>query len=170
MLKSFHGRHPRIAASAYIEDSAQIIGDVVVGEDSSIWFHAVVRGDVNAIRIGRESNIQDNCVVHGYKEKHAVAVGDRVTVAHSVNLHGCTIEDDCLIGIGAIVMNGAHIGHHSIIAAGTLVPEGMQIPPGSVYLGAPARRHREASDGDRRMISTHAANYVEYKNQYLAHH
>lgn len=170
MLKSFHGRHPRIAASAFIEDSAQIIGDVVVGEDSSIWFHAVVRGDVNAIRIGRQSNIQDNCVVHGYKEKHAVSVGDRVTVAHSVNLHGCTIEDDCLIGIGAIVMNGARIGHHSIIAAGALVPEGMQIPPGSVYLGAPARRHREVGDADRRMIATHAANYVEYKNEYLAQH
>ncbi len=169
MLKSFLGRHPKIAASAYIEDSAQVIGDVVVGEHSSIWFHAVVRGDVHSIRIGRETNIQDNCVVHGYQGKHAVELGDRVTVAHSVNLHGCVVEDDCLIGIGAIVLNGARIGRGSIIAAGGLIPEGMEVPPGSVYLGAPAKLHRPANDADRLMIATHAANYVGYKNDYLSH-
>ncbi|MGH9412790.1 MAG: gamma carbonic anhydrase family protein [Terriglobales bacterium] len=170
MLKSFQGQHPKIAASAFIEDSAQVIGDVVVGEHASIWFHAVVRGDVNAIRIGRESNLQDHCVVHGFKEKFAVTIGDRVSVAHAVCLHGCVIEDDCLIGIGAIVMNGARVGRGSIIAAGALVPEGMQVPPGSVYMGAPARLHRAASESDRGMIATHAANYVTYKNQYLQNH
>lgn len=169
MLKSFQGRHPKIAASAFIEDSAQVIGDVVVGEDSSIWCHAVVRGDVNKIRIGQQTNIQDNCVLHGFKGKHEVVLGDRVTVAHSVNLHGCTIEDDCLIGIGAIVMNGARVGAGSLIAAGALVPEGMQVPAGSVYLGAPAREHRRATERDRRMILEHAANYVGYKNEYLGH-
>ncbi|MGH9486790.1 MAG: gamma carbonic anhydrase family protein [Terriglobales bacterium] len=144
-----------------------MIGDVVVGENSSIWFHAVVRGDVNAIRIGCESNVQDNSVIHGFKEKFAVTIGDRVSIAHGVCLHGCMIEDDCLIGIGAIVMNGAHIGQGSIIAAGALVPEGMQVPSGSVYMGAPARLHRRAGEADRRMIASHAANYITYKDQYL---
>lgn len=170
MLKSFLGRHPKIAASAYIEDSAQVIGDVVVGEHSSIWFHAVVRGDVHSIRIGRESNVQDNCVLHGYTGKHPVVLGNRVTVAHSVNLHGCQVEDDCLIGIGAIVLNGARIGAGSIVAAGSLVPEGMQVPPGSVVVGVPARRLRAATDEDRQMIASHAANYVGYKDQYLSQH
>jgi len=167
MLKSFQGRHPKIAASAFIEDSAQVIGDVVVGEHSSIWFHAVVRGDVHAIRIGRETNIQDNCVLHGYRGKFSVTLGDRVTIAHSVNLHGCVIEDDCLVGIGAIILNGARVGSGSIVAAGTLVPEGMQVAPGTVVLGSPARVHRPASEADREMIARHASNYVEYKNQYL---
>ncbi|MGH9476939.1 MAG: gamma carbonic anhydrase family protein [Terriglobales bacterium] len=167
MLKRFHGHHPKIAATAFIEDSAQVIGDVVVGEHSSIWFHAVVRGDVNAIRIGSESNLQDLCVVHGFKAKFSVSIGDRVSVAHSVCLHGCTVEDDCLIGIGAIIMNGARIGRGSIIAAGALVPEGVEVPPGSVFMGSPARLHRQATDADRRMIATHAANYIGYKDQYL---
>ena len=167
MLKSFLGRHPKIAASAFIEDSAQVIGEVEVGEDASIWFNAVVRGDVHAIRIGRATNVQDNCVLHGYKGQYAVELGERVTVAHGVNLHGCVIEDDCLIGIGAIVLNGARIGRGSIVAAGTLVPERMQVEPGSVVLGRPARRHREATAADRALIARHAANYVEYKNQYL---
>lgn len=167
MLKSFQHKHPRIAASAYIEESAQVIGDVLVGEDSSIWFNAVVRGDVNSIRIGRESNIQDNSVLHGYKGKFPVLVGDRVTVAHSVNLHGCVIGDDCLIGIGAIVMNGATVAPYSIIAAGALVTEGMILEPASVYVGAPARRLRASTDADRAMIAVHAANYIGYKNEYL---
>ena len=167
MLLSFLGRHPQIAASAFIEDSAQVIGDVVVGEHSSVWFNAVVRGDVHAIRIGRETNIQDNCTVHGYKGKFAVELGDRVTVAHGVNLHGYVIEDDCLIGIGAIIMNGARIGHGSIIAAGALVPEGTAVPPGSVYMGAPARWRRQATAADQEMVARHAANYVVYKDQYL---
>ncbi|HWG36850.1 MAG TPA: gamma carbonic anhydrase family protein [Terriglobales bacterium] len=170
MLKPFLGHHPKIAASAFIEDSAQVIGDVVVGENSSIWFHAVVRGDVHSIRIGRETNIQDNCVLHGYKQKHPVVLGDRVTVAHSVNLHGCHIEDDCLIGIGAIVLNGARIGRGSIVAAGALIPEGAHVAPGSVMLGAPARVHRAATKLDREMIAIHAANYVTYKDQYLSQH
>lgn len=167
MLRSFLGHHPLIAAGAFIEDSAQVIGDVVVGENSSIWFHAVVRGDVHAIRIGCETNIQDNCCMHGYKDAFAVALGDRVTVAHGVNLHGCVIEDDCLIGIGAIIMNGARIGRGSIIAAGALVPEGVQVPAGSVYMGAPARLHRRATAADQALIARHAANYLTYKDQYL---
>lgn len=145
-----------------------MIGDVVVGEHSSIWFNAVVRGDVHSIRIGAETNIQDNCVLHGYKERHPVLLGDRVSVAHGVVLHGCVIEDDCLIGIGAVILNGVTIGAGSIIAAGALVPEGTKVPAGSVYMGAPAKLHRAATEADRTMIAIHAANYVAYKEQYLA--
>lgn len=167
MIKPFLGRHPRIAASAFIEDSAQVIGDVEVGENSSVWFHAVLRGDVHTIRVGAGTNIQDGSILHGYRGKHPVWLGDRVTIAHGVNLHGCRIEDDCLIGIGAIVLNGARIGAGSIVAAGTLVPEGAVIVPGSVMMGSPARLHRQASADDRRLIERHAADYVDYKNQYL---
>jgi carbonic anhydrase/acetyltransferase-like protein (isoleucine patch superfamily) len=168
VLKSFLGHHPKIAASAYVEESAQIIGDVVIGPDSSVWFNAVVRGDVHSIRIGRESNVQDLCVLHGYKDRFAVTLGDRVTVAHSVTLHGCTIEDDCLIGIGAVVLNGARIGRGSLVAAGAVVPEGMEIPPGSLVMGLPARVKRSVNAEETAMIARHAANYVRYKEQYVA--
>ena len=168
MLKSFLVHHPKIAASAYIEESAQIIGDVVIGPDSSVWFNAVVRGDVHSIRIGRESNVQDLCVLHGYKDRFAVTLGDRVTVAHSVTLHGCTIEDDCLIGIGAVVLNGARVGRGSLVAAGAVVPEGMEIPPGSLVMGLPARVKRSVNAEETAMIARHAANYVRYKEQYVA--
>lgn len=168
MLKSFLGHHPKIAASAYIEESAQIIGDVVIGPDSSVWFNAVVRGDVHSIRIGRESNVQDLCVLHGYKDRFAVTLGDRVTVAHSVTLHGCTVEDDCLIGMGAVVLNGARIGRGSLVAAGAVVPEGMEIPPGSLVMGLPARVKRSVNAEETAMIARHAANYVRYKEQYVA--
>jgi carbonic anhydrase/acetyltransferase-like protein (isoleucine patch superfamily) len=168
VLKSFLGHHPKIAASAYVEESAQIIGDVVIGPDSSVWFNAVVRGDVHSIRIGRESNVQDLCVLHGYKDRFAVTLGDRVTVAHSVTLHGCAVEDDCLIGIGAVVLNGARIGRGSLVAAGAVVPEGMEIPPGSLVMGLPARVKRPVNAEETAMIARHAANYVRYKEQYVA--
>ena len=121
MIRAYRGVLPRIAASCYIDLSAQVIGDVVVGERSSIWCHATVRGDVHSIRIGEDSNIQDNCVLHGELNKFGVTVGDRVTVGHGAVLHGCVVEDDCVIGIGAIVLNGACIGRGSVVAAGALV-------------------------------------------------
>lgn len=166
MLKSFLGHHPKIAASAYVEDSAQIIGDVVIGPESSVWFNAVVRGDVHAIRIGSQTNIQDVCVLHGYKDRFAVSLGDRVTVAHAVTLHGCAIEDDCLIGMGAVILNGARIGRGSLVAAGAVVPEGAQIPPGSLVMGVPGRVKRPVNAEETAMITRHAANYVRYKEQY----
>ena len=166
VLKSFLGRHPKIAASAFIEESAQVIGDVVIGADSSVWFNAVVRGDVHFIRIGRETNIQDGCVLHVYKDTHPLILGDRVTVAHAVSLHGCTIEDDCLIGIGAIVLNGVRLGRGSLVAAGAVVPEGMQAPPQSLLMGVPARIKRPVTPEETAMIARHAANYVQYKEQY----
>ena len=123
MIRAYKGIMPAIPASCYVDESAQIIGDVVLGDHASIWMNAVVRGDVHSIRIGAYSNIQDCSVLHGMKEQYGVFLGQYVTVGHSATLHGCTIEDRCLIGMGSIILNGARIGAGSIIAAGTLIPE-----------------------------------------------
>ena len=168
MLISYRGQMPKIAASAFIENTARIIGDVSVGEDASVWFYAVIRGDVSSIRIGRETNIQDHCVLHGMKDRFSVSLGDRVTVGHSATLHGCVIEDDCLIGMGAIVLNGARIGRGSIVGAGALVPEGLQVPPGSLCLGLPAKVVRPLTAEEAASIGRYADNYLGYKAQYLA--
>src|SRR5919206_1662257 len=139
MLRAYRGVVPIVAASAYIDPSAQVIGDVMVGEASSIWPNTTVRGDVNYIRIGDETNVQDNCCLHVQRGEWPLVLGNRVSIAHSVTLHGCVIEDECLIGMGAIVLNGARVGAGSIVAAGALVTEGMQVPPGSVLMGAPGK-------------------------------
>lgn len=167
MIRSYQGTHPRIGAGCYIDESAQVIGDVEIGERSSVWMCAVVRGDVNYIRIGSETNIQDNSVLHVYKDLHPLIAGDRVTVGHSVTLHGCTIESDCLISMGAIVLNGAHIGSGSIIGAGAVVTEGTIVPPNSLFLGMPARFQRQLGPEDLRIIRRYAANYVQYRENYL---
>src|SRR5215468_580533 len=137
MIRGYRGVTPKIAATAYIDPSAQVIGDVVVGERSSIWPNTTVRGDVHYIRIGDETNVQDNCCLHVQRDEFPLILGNRVSIAHSVTLHGCVIEDSCLIGIGAIVLNGARIGTGSIIAAVALITEGAEIPPGSVVMRAP---------------------------------
>ncbi|HWF90793.1 MAG TPA: gamma carbonic anhydrase family protein [Terriglobales bacterium] len=167
MIRSYKGISPTIPASCYIDDSAQIIGDVVLGEHSSVWMNAVVRGDVYAIRIGSSTNIQDNCVLHGMKEQYGVILGDYVTVGHSVNLHGCTIEDRCLIGMGSIILNGAKIGAGSIIAAGTLIPEQTIVEPGSLWMGSPGKFRRKLNDKDQESILRYANNYLGYKDSYL---
>ena len=131
MVRSFSGTLPRIAPSAYIDETAQVIGDVEIGERSSVWMGVVVRGDVNYIRIGAETNIQDNAVLHVMKDLHPLLVGDRVTVGHGATLHGCRVESDCLIGMGAIVLNGARVGSGSIIGVGAVVTEGTVVPPNS---------------------------------------
>jgi carbonic anhydrase/acetyltransferase-like protein (isoleucine patch superfamily) len=161
MIRAYRGVLPRIAASAYIDPSAQVIGDVEIGERSSIWPGAVVRGDVSPIRIGAESSIQDNCVVH-VDEGEPTTVGDRVTVGHSAVLHGCTVEEDSLIGIGAIVLNGARVGRGSVVGAGSLVPEGTEIPAGSLVLGVPGKVRRPVSDQERARFQANCANYVAY--------
>src|SRR3954453_20936114 len=120
MLRAYKGRLPRVAADAYVDASAQVIGDVQIGAESSIWMNVVVRGDVNRIRIGRRSNVQDGTIVHVMKDTHATTIGDNVTIGHAAVVHGCTIEDQCLIGMGAIVLNGARGGTGAIVAAGTL--------------------------------------------------
>lgn len=166
MIRPYRGIVPRVAASAYIDPSAQVIGDVVVGERSSIWPNATVRGDVNRIEIGEESNVQDNSVLHVEHDIYPLLIGNRVTVGHSVVLHGCAIEDDCLIGIGAIVLNGVRIGRGSVVAAGTVVPERMEIPPGSMVMGVPARVKREVTEAEKERFRENARNYVQYRQTY----
>jgi carbonic anhydrase/acetyltransferase-like protein (isoleucine patch superfamily) len=166
MIRSYRGIVPKVAASAYIDPSAQVIGDVEVGENSSIWPNATVRGDVNHIRIGNESNVQDNCCLHVEHDVYPLLIGNRVTVGHSVVLHGCVVEDDCLIGIGAIVLNGAKIGAGSVVAAGALVPERMEVPPGSMVMGMPAKVKREITEKETERFRENAQNYVRYRQTY----
>ena len=166
MLRPYRGILPRVHPSAYIDDSAQVIGDVEIGEESSVWMCVVVRGDVNRIRIGRRSNIQDGTIVHVMKDTHPTVIGDDVTVGHAAVVHGCTIEDRCLIGMGAILLNGVHVGSGSIIAAGTLVPEGTQIPPRSLVMGSPGKVRRTLSDADLDEIQMYADRYVAYRLDY----
>ncbi len=166
MIRSFRGVTPAIAASAYIDPSAQVIGDVEVGERSSIWPNATLRGDVNRIRIGSGSNVQDNAVLHGDLDRYEVIVGDRVTVGHSAVLHGCVVEDDCVIGIGAVVLNGARIGHGSVIAAGSVVPEEMEVPPDSMVMGVPAKVRRPVSEAERERFTQNSLNYVRYAEDF----
>jgi carbonic anhydrase/acetyltransferase-like protein (isoleucine patch superfamily) len=168
VIRSYRGKTPQIAPTAYIDPAAVLIGDVSVGDDSSVWPGAVLRGDVHAIRIGRRSNIQDNAVLHGMKDEFPVLIEDEVTVGHGAILHGCVVEACCLIGMGAIVLNNARIGSGSIVAAGTLVPEGMVIPPGSLVMGHPATVRRALSAEERKIIERYAERYVEYKNAYRA--
>jgi carbonic anhydrase/acetyltransferase-like protein (isoleucine patch superfamily) len=168
MVRSLRGIQPQVAATAYIDDTAQLIGDVVIGEHSSVWPFAVLRGDMNYIRIGANTNIQDNCVVHVETDLHPTILEDNVGVGHGVILHGCRIESRCLIGMGAIVLNGAHIGSGSIVAAGALVPERTVIPPGSLFLGFPGKVIRQLTEKDAERIDRTVAAYVKLKEQYLA--
>jgi carbonic anhydrase/acetyltransferase-like protein (isoleucine patch superfamily) len=168
MIRSFKGITPTIPDTCYVDDSAQIIGDVILGEHASVWMNAVLRGDVHAIRVGHYSNIQDSSVLHGMKEKYGVFVGDYVTVGHSVTLHGCTVEDRCLIGMGSTILNGAQISSGSIIAAGTLIPEKTIVEPNSLWIGSPGKFRRRLTEKDQEMILMYAENYLGYKQLYLA--
>ena len=166
MIRSFQGILPTIAPTAWVDPAAVVIGDVTIGERSSIWPNAVLRGDVNKITIGEESNVQDGSVLHVEHALYELTIGNRVTVGHSVVLHGCTVEDDSLIGIGAIVLNGARIGKGSVIAAGALVPEGMQIPPGSMAMGVPAKIRREVTPEEQERFRLNAQHYVELREKH----
>ena len=168
MLRPFKSAYPQVDSSAFVDDSAQVIGDVVIGAESSVWMNAVIRGDVNSIRIGRETSIQDGTVVHvNHTPSHPTVVGDQVTVGHGVVLHGCVVEDRCLIGMGAILLNGCRIGSESIVAAGTLVPERVTIPPRSLVMGSPARVKRPLTDDEVAAIVKSAESYVRYRLEYL---
>jgi carbonic anhydrase/acetyltransferase-like protein (isoleucine patch superfamily) len=168
MIRSYKGITPKLGERVYVDESAQVIGDVELGDHASVWMCAVIRGDVHSIRIGAYSNIQDNCVVHVFKEDHPTLVADHVTVGHSVTLHGCRIDSYCLIGMGAIVLNDAHVGEECIVAAGSLVPEGMKIPPRSLVMGVPAKFRRQLTEEEREGLRRSAANYFDYKESYLA--
>jgi carbonic anhydrase/acetyltransferase-like protein (isoleucine patch superfamily) len=168
MLRSYQGKSPIVGAGCYIDPSAQVIGDVTLGENSSVWMNAVVRGDVHSIRIGSHSNVQDCSVLHGMRYKHPVQIGDYVTIGHNATVHGCTVEDACLIGMGVVILNGARIGEGSIIAAGALIPEGPIVPPRTLWAGLPAKQRRELTDKDREAILMYANNYIDYTKIYLA--
>ena len=166
MIRPFRGKHPQVHPTAFIEESAQVIGDVRVGEQSSVWFNTVVRGDVFYIRIGDRTNIQDGTVVHVTSGTHATVLEDEVTVGHYVTLHGCYVERGCLIGMGSTVMDGARIGSESLVAAGALVAPGTQVPPRSLVIGMPARVKRELTEEEIAGLKIYWQNYIEYTRAY----
>jgi carbonic anhydrase/acetyltransferase-like protein (isoleucine patch superfamily) len=162
----YGGQSPRIHPSAFVAAGARIIGDVEIGEESSVWFNAVIRGDVHSIRIGRETNVQDNAVLHVTEVTHPLVIGDRVTIGHMAMLHGCTVEDLSLIGIGAIVLDGAVIGTQSFIAARALVTPGVVIPPRSMVMGSPAKVVRPLRPDELEGLVESARHYVQHARAY----
>jgi len=167
MIRSYQGHTPVIPESCYVDVSAQIIGDVILGEHASVWMNAVVRGDVHSVRVGAHSNVQDCAVLHGMRNLYPVIVGEYVTIGHNATVHGCVVEDCCLVGMGATIMNNARVGEGSIIAAGALVPENTVIPPQSLVAGVPGKVRRELTSDDREMILKYARNYLDYTKIYL---
>jgi len=166
MIRSYQGRLPLIPASCYVDGSAQLIGDVTLGERSSVWMNAVLRGDVNSIRVGANSNVQDCAVLHGQRNLYPVIVGDWVTIGHNATVHGCVIEDEVVIGMGATILNNSRIGAGSIIAAGAVVPEHTVVPPRTLWAGVPAKMRRELGERDRALIREYAQNYLDYVEIY----
>src|SRR4030081_2233106 len=167
MIRPHRGVSPRVHPSAFVDESAQVIGDVEIGEDSSVWMCAVVRGDVHWIRIGRRTNIQDGTVIHVMSQTHPTAIGDEVTIGHAAVVHGCTIEDRCLIGMGAILLNGSHVGAGSIVAAGTLLVEGQKVPKRSLVMGSPGKVKRLLTQAEVADIQMYADRYVGYRLDYM---
>jgi carbonic anhydrase/acetyltransferase-like protein (isoleucine patch superfamily) len=168
MILEYKGVLPQLDDSVFLAPSACVIGDVQIGEQSSLWFNVVVRGDVNFIRIGKRTNIQDGTVVHVARDTHPTVIGDDVSVGHGVTLHGCTVHDGCLIGIGAIVLDGAVVGASSVVAAGSVVAPGTQIPSRSLVMGSPGRVKRSLDDDECKDIHSIAARYTQYKLDYRA--
>ena len=166
-ILSYKGIYPKLHQTVFIVESAIIIGDVEIGEYSSVWFNAVIRGDVNYIRIGYRTNIQDLCMLHVTKDTRPLILGNEITVGHSVTLHGCTIKDRCLIGMGATILDGAVVGEDCIIGAGALVLEGSVIPPGTLAIGFPAKPKRDLTDAERARIKQSAQNYIDYARTYV---
>jgi carbonic anhydrase/acetyltransferase-like protein (isoleucine patch superfamily) len=163
-----HGdKLPRVGEGTFVADNAVLVGDVIIGARSSIWYGAVLRGDVFHIRIGDETSIQDNSVVHVTHGRNATLVGNRVTVGHSVNLHGCVIADRCIIGMGSIILDAAEIGERSIVGAGSLVTAGSKIPPGVLAIGSPARPKRDLTAEELTWLDVSADHYVELARAYL---
>jgi carbonic anhydrase/acetyltransferase-like protein (isoleucine patch superfamily) len=166
LIKGFGSFEPKIHHTAYLADDAVVIGDVEIGEDSSVWFGAVVRGDVNYIRIGDRTNIQDNSVIHVTTHTHPTILEDQITVGHRVILHGCHVESDCLIGMGAILLDGVRVGRNSMVAAGSLVAPGTQIPSGVLAIGSPARVKRDLAAEELANLEYSWQSYVELKKRY----
>jgi carbonic anhydrase/acetyltransferase-like protein (isoleucine patch superfamily) len=167
VLRAYRGTSPRVHPTAFIDASAQVIGDVEIGEESSVWMCAVIRGDVHWIRVGKRTSIQDGTIVHAMTGTHPTSIGDSVTVGHAAVIHGCTIEDHCLIGMGAILLNGAHVGTGSIVAAGTLLVEGQNIPARSLVMGSPGKVKRLLTHAEVADIQMYADRYVGYRLDYM---
>ena len=168
LLLPFGSRTPLVPASAFVAPGAALIGDAALGEDASIWFGAVLRADLNSIRVGRRSNLQDGVVVHVNAGDDSTTVADEVTVGHRAVLHGCRLETRCLVGMGSVVLDGAVVGAEAMVAAGALVPPGLEIPPRTLARGVPARVARPLSDAEIAHLEWSAAHYVALKDRYLA--
>ncbi len=167
-LRPFRGMSPRVHPGCFVDDSAQLVGDIEVGEDSSIWFNCVLRGDVNPIRIGKRTNVQDLSLVHVTGGRSTTVVGDDVTVGHHVILHGCTIGNRVLVGMGSTIMDDAEVGDDCIIGAGALLTPGTKIPPGSLVVGSPGRVKRPITEAERDFLLLSAHHYVELAKEYQA--
>lgn len=169
IIKSVKGITPKIGKNCYIAENATIVGDVVMGEDCSVWFNAVVRGDVHYIKMGNKVNVQDGAVIHCTYQKSPTTIGNNVSIGHNAIVHGCTVEDDVLIGMGSIIMDDCVVGSNSIIAAGAVLTKGTRVPPGSVYAGMPARKIKEVSkdlsEGEIRRIANSYVKYASWFNE-----
>ena len=170
MLFDLEERKPSVHPSCFVADSAQLIGSVALAQDASVWFNCVLRGDNDLLSIGPQSNVQDGTIIHVMHDTHPTIVGNDVTLGHGVIAHGCTIHDRVLIGMGAVLLNGAEIGEDSIVAAGSLVTEGARVPPRSLVMGSPARVKRTLDDGQVASILEYASNYVRYRLEYMGGH
>jgi carbonic anhydrase/acetyltransferase-like protein (isoleucine patch superfamily) len=167
MLLEYKGKWPTLGKRVFIAEGAMIVGDVVIGDHSSVWFNSVVRGDVDIIRIGNHTNIQDGSILHVMKDQYPLILHDYVTVGHGAMLHGCEIGSHCLIGMRATILNNAKIGAHSIVGAGALITEGTVVPPRSLVLGLPAKVKRALTDAEVDHIDEYARRYYQYKETYL---
>jgi len=163
----YKGILPRLEEGVYIAPGAQVIGDVVIGKRSSIWFNTVVRGDEHYVRIGSETNVQDSCTLHVTAERFPLEIGNRVTIGHRAIVHGCIVEDDCLIGMGAIILDGARIGRGSLIAAGAVITPGFVVPPESMVMGVPGVVKKRVEEAERRLMQASVAHYLQLASDYL---
>jgi carbonic anhydrase/acetyltransferase-like protein (isoleucine patch superfamily) len=166
-LREYNGKAPRLGNDVYVHDTALLVGDIEIGDLSSIWPQVVARGDVNWMRIGRETNVQDGCLLHVTDPDHPLEIGSRVTIGHGVILHGCTVRDNCLIGMGAIILDGAVVEEGSLVAAGSLVRMGQVIPAGSLAAGMPAEIKRKLKPEQSEEILRSAESYVKYAKSYM---
>ncbi len=165
-IYEFKGVWPEIASDVFLAPGSVVIGDVVIGAHSSIWFQTVIRGDVHYIRIGEGTNVQDCCALHVTSDKFPLEIGNLVTIGHRATVHGCIVGDNCLIGMGATIMDGAVIGEGSVIAAGSLVTPGTEIPPGSMVMGSPGRVKRSISEEEKERIRSTSQHYIELARIY----
>jgi carbonic anhydrase/acetyltransferase-like protein (isoleucine patch superfamily) len=167
-VRSYAGKHPRIGQGVFLAETCALIGDIVIGDESSIWYSTVLRGDVMSIRVGARTSMQDGTIVHVTSQQFGTTVGNDCTIGHGAILHGCTVEDECLIGMGSTILDGARIGRGSLVGASALVTPGTDIPPGSLVIGVPARVVRPVNRKEREQIEYGAAHYVELARRYLA--